>query len=50
MKLLELDAIITIIMTNPRIPNEHHENHGNHRIPYENFENNENMKIQRENH
>ena len=50
MKILELDASITKIMTNPRIPDEHHENHyENHRIPYENFENNENTKIQLEN-
>ena len=50
MKILEFDASITKIMTNLRIPVEHHENHENHRIPYENLKNNENTKIQRENH
>ena len=49
MKILELDANTTKILTNPMIPDEHHENHENHRIPYENFENNENTKIQLEN-
>ena len=40
MKILEFDASITEIMTNPKIIDEHHENHENHRIPYENFEKN----------
>ena len=50
MKILEFDASITKIMTNPRIPDEHHENHENRRIPYENIKNYDNTKIQRENH
>ena len=50
MKVLEFDANITKIMTNPRIPDEHNENHENHRIQYENFEKNENYKMKRENH
>ena len=40
MKILEFDANITKIMTNPKMPDEHHENHENHRIPYDNFEKN----------
>ena len=50
MKILEFDASIMKIITNPRISDEPHENHENHKIPYQNFENNENTKIQRENH
>ena len=45
MKILEFDASITKIITNRRIPVEHHENHENHRIPYDNFENHENTRI-----
>ena len=40
-----MNANITKIITNPMIPNEHHENHLNHRIPYENFENHENTRV-----
>ena len=49
-KILAFDASITKIMTNPRIPIEHHENHENHRIPYDNFESHEKHKTQGENH
>ena len=49
MKILEFDASMTKIMTNPKIPNKHHENHENHRIPYDSFEKNENTKIKIEN-
>ena len=36
MKILDFDASITKIMTNPRIPDEDHENHENHGISREN--------------
>ena len=50
MKILTFDANITKIITNPRIPVEHHESHENDIILYENFESHENTKVQRENH
>ena len=46
----EFDESILKIMTNHKIPDEHHEHHENHRVPYENFEKNENTKIKLENY
>ena len=50
MKKKEFDESILKIMTNHKIPDEHHEHHENHRVPYENFEKKTNTKIKLENH